>query len=288
MSFVTTLPEALAAAAAQLQTLGSSMAAENVAAAAPTTAIAPAAADEVSALQATQFTAFGNLYQSVSAQAQAVHQMLVNTLGTNAGSYATTESANQAATASTPFSGLFSAIFGQPAYTGGGLLSNNLADIFNIGEGNWASASSDMLSLAGGGLLPKNAGPTDVPAGGLEAGLGGGVLASAAAPASSVGSAGLGGAAGLGAAPVLAGVGQSSSVGGLSVPPTWAGDAVPAATANQARLVGTGWTSAAPQGAPATAVPAGMPAAASVGKSAGFGAPRYGVKPKVAPKPAVV
>ncbi|MBV9319249.1 MAG: PE domain-containing protein [Mycobacterium sp.] len=286
MSFVTTLPEALAAAAAQLQTLGSSMAAENAAAAAPTTAIAPAAADEVSALQATQFTAFGNLYQAVSAQAQAIHQMLVGTLGTNAGSYTATEAANQAATASTPFSGLFSAIFGQPAYTGGGLLSNNLSNIFNIGTGNWASASSDLLALAGGGLLPSVEGPTDVPAAGLGAGLGGGLLTSAAAPASSAGSAGL--SAGLGGAPVLAGVGQASSVGALSVPPTWAGNAVPAATSTPAKLVGTGWTSAAPQGAPVNTVPAGMPAAASVGKSAGFGAPRYGVKPKVAPKPAVV
>lgn len=87
---------------------------------------------------------------------------------------------------------------------------------------------------------------------------------------------------------MLAGVGQASSVGALSVPPSWAGDAVPAASSAPAKLVGTGWTSAAPQGAPVNTVPAGMPAAASAGKSAGFGAPRYGVKPKVMPKPAVV
>ncbi|WP_375489518.1 PE domain-containing protein, partial [uncultured Mycobacterium sp.] len=56
MSFVKTLPEAIAAAATQLEGLGSSMAAENAAAATATTAIAPAASDEVSALQAGIFS----------------------------------------------------------------------------------------------------------------------------------------------------------------------------------------------------------------------------------------
>jgi hypothetical protein len=57
MSFVTTQPEALAYAAGKLQTLGSAMADESAAAAAPTTGVVPAAADEVSALQATIFAA---------------------------------------------------------------------------------------------------------------------------------------------------------------------------------------------------------------------------------------
>lgn len=293
MSFVTTLPEALAAAAAQLQAFGSTMAAENAAGAAPTTAVVPAAADEVSVLQATQFSAFGSLYQSVSAQAQAVHQMLVSTLGTNAGSYATTESVNQAATsaASLTSSNPLAWLIGTPAYTGGGLLSNNFSSLGNINAGNWGAASSDMWALAGGGLLSGSNGPTDVPAEGLGAGLTGGTLAGAAEPAGAVGPAGAigpAGAGGFGAAPVLAGVGQASSAGGLSVPPSWAGNAVPAASSTPAKLVGAGWTSAAPQGAPVNAVPAGMPAAASVGKSAGLGAPRYGVKPKVMPKPTVV
>ncbi|EUA50581.1 polymorphic PE/PPE family protein [Mycobacterium xenopi 3993] len=39
--------------------------------------------------------------------------------------------------------------------------------------------------------------------------------------------------------------------------------------------------------APAATVPAGMPSVASAGKTAGFGAPRYGVKPTVMPRPAV-
>jgi hypothetical protein len=94
VSFVTTQPEALSAAAANLTGIGSGMAAQNAAAAAPTTGVVPAAADEVSALTAAQFAAHAQLYQAVSAQAAAIHEMFVNTLGTSAGSYAATEAAN--------------------------------------------------------------------------------------------------------------------------------------------------------------------------------------------------
>lgn len=52
MSFVTTQPEALAAAAGSLQGIGSALNAQNAAAATPTTGVVPAAADEVSALTA--------------------------------------------------------------------------------------------------------------------------------------------------------------------------------------------------------------------------------------------
>jgi uncharacterized protein (DUF362 family) len=55
MSFVSTQPEVLTAAAGTLQVIGSSMSAQNAAAAAPTTGVVPAAADEVSALTAVQF-----------------------------------------------------------------------------------------------------------------------------------------------------------------------------------------------------------------------------------------
>jgi PE family len=98
MSFVTAQPDALAAAAGNLQSIGASMSAENAAAAGPTTGVLPAAADEVSALTAAQFAAHAQMYQAVSAQAAAIHQMFVSTLATSAGSYAATEAANAAAT----------------------------------------------------------------------------------------------------------------------------------------------------------------------------------------------
>jgi hypothetical protein len=94
MSFVTRQPEALAAAAGALQGIGSAMSAQNAAAAAPTTGVVPAPADEVSALTAAQFGAHAQVYQAVGALAAAVHEMFVTTLGTSSGSYAATEAAN--------------------------------------------------------------------------------------------------------------------------------------------------------------------------------------------------
>ena len=94
MSFVTTQPEQLTAAAGQLAGIGSAVSSQNAAAAAPTSGVVPAAADEVSALTAAQFAAHAQMFQAVSAQAAAIHEMFVSTLGTSAGSYAATEAAN--------------------------------------------------------------------------------------------------------------------------------------------------------------------------------------------------
>jgi hypothetical protein len=97
MSFVTTHPEALTSAAGNLHGIGSAMAAGNMAAAAPTTGVVPAAADEVSALTAAQFAAHAQMYQAISAQATAIHELFVSTLGISAESYVATEAANAAA-----------------------------------------------------------------------------------------------------------------------------------------------------------------------------------------------
>ena len=97
MSFVTTQPEALTSTAAELHSIGSVVEAGNMAAAAPTTGVVPAAADEVSALTAAQFAAQGVLYQQLSAPASAINELFVSALATSAGSYAATEVANAAA-----------------------------------------------------------------------------------------------------------------------------------------------------------------------------------------------
>jgi ABC-type cobalamin/Fe3+-siderophores transport system ATPase subunit len=97
MSFVSIVPEMLSAAAGNLQSIGSAVNARNAAALAPTTGLVPAAADEVSALTAMQFVAHAQMYQTVSAQATAMHQMFVSVLAASAGSYANTEAANAAA-----------------------------------------------------------------------------------------------------------------------------------------------------------------------------------------------
>ena len=311
MSFVKTLPESLATAAGQLEGIGNSFSAQNAAAAAPTTGLPPAAADEVSALQAGIFSTYGQLYQTVSAQAQAIHQQFVNLLGTSAGSYGQTEAANQVAAGSTPLSGLGSLLGGSSSATSAAAtstspvdsltnfingvtntltnspLNSNLTNLANIQVGNWASAYSDLIGMGGGGLLSALSAPSaDV--GGLGAGLVGSVTpAAAAGVGGAAGIAGLAGAGGLGGMPVLAGVGQAPSIGALSVPPSWAG-AVPAA-GTPVTLAGHGWTTAAPDTAPVATMPAGMPSVASAGRGGmGLGAPRYGVKPKVMPTPAVV
>src|ERR1700758_1328671 len=94
MSFVTALPGMLASAAGDLQTIGAAVAAGNMAAAEPTTGVAPPAADDVSALTAAFFAAHGLMYQGGSAQAPAIHELSVSTLLASAGSYAAAETAN--------------------------------------------------------------------------------------------------------------------------------------------------------------------------------------------------
>jgi hypothetical protein len=302
MSFVTTVPEALAAAASQLEGIGTSMASENAAVAAPTTGVLPAAADEVSALQASIFSTYGQLYQTLSVQAQAIHQQFVNTLDTSASSYAATEAANQAGAASTPLSGLGSLLGGSSAATsaatdpsgnifdflnnilgGSGILgtsglNSNALNLMNVQVGNWASAASDLIGMGGGGLLTALPAEAAGDIGGLAAGLDGAVMPAAGGAAA---------AGGLGGAPVLASMGQASSLGALSVPPSWAGEAIPVSSANPAMLTGAGWTAAPHTGSVAT-LPAGMPAASTGRGGYGYGVPRYGVKPKVMPKPTAI
>ncbi|NDJ87662.1 PPE family protein [Mycolicibacter kumamotonensis] len=104
---------------------------------------------------------------------------------------------------------------------------------------------------------------------GLGAGLGGGL------------GNGLGG---LGTASAT--MGQAASVGGLSVPQSWAA-AVPT-TAPASGVAATGWTVAAHAAEPGAAGMPGVPlAGAGQGRNYGFAAPRYGFKPTVMVRPVV-
>ncbi|OBI69426.1 PE domain-containing protein [Mycobacterium sp. E796] len=278
MSFLTAIPEELLAAAAQLEGIGNSLTAQNAGAAAPTTAIAPAAADQVSALQSALFSSYGTIYQQIAAEAQAMQQQFVSTLGLSSGTYTSTEAANVAAATPTDLVNQLATLFGGPLGSTNGLptsLSSNLANVFNIGGGNYASAASDLLGMAGGGLLPAAASDTGDAA--AAAGAADAATASATGPAGGVG---VGGA--VGAMPV-AGMGSATMVGKLSTPPSWAGSFV-SATSPATAVQTVGWTAAAPQAGTGTIVP-GMPGlGAAARNSAGFGAPRYGVKPIVMPK----
>ena len=202
MSFVTAQSPALLAAADKLQHLGTAMAAQNAAMATPTANVVPAAADGVSALQAMQFSAYGTWYHQVSQQAEVIHQMLVNTLGSNAGSYGEAESTNQATTGSNSLTGLLNALAGgSPAAPGDPALSSSsgagLATAFN-GLQNFGAASSDMFDLSQGQYAPEAQAAADSL----------GIPSDAAAvPATTSAVAPVGG-AGLGAMPVTAGVGS--------------------------------------------------------------------------------
>lgn len=253
MSFLTAHTEELAAAAGKLQTIGAQQSTQNAAVAVPTTSgMIPAAADEVSALQASLFAAYGALYQQVSAEATAMYDAFVNTLGLSAQTYSTTESANSAAAA------LPAALTDSPLA--------DVANIVNIGVGNWASAASNLVGLANGGLLLP-----------LEEG----------AVEGAADAAGLEGAAAVGAgeAPLASGL-AASPIAAMSAPPAWAG---PAALVSSASSRPLAWAAAAPPTAADTTLLPGMPGLASASRnSSGFGAPRYGVKPIVMARPASI
>ena len=292
-----TLPEELLAAQAALQGILTNLAAQNAGAAGATTVIAPAASDPISAQQAAIFSTYGTTYQQIAAEAQALQEQYANNLGVSSNSYSTTEATNaaqnalsnsslisNASSAADPASNpldIFQYLLGGTGNYSTGLggpfsLSGNTANLFNIGGGNWASAGSDLLGLAGGGLLDTSV--SDAAAGAD--------LAGTTAPV--VGPVGVGGVGGLGAMPMAAGIGQATMVGKLSVPPSWAGTVTPVAATSAAPLETVGWTGAAPQAGPGAIIP-GMPGVGAAARnSAGFGAPRYGVKPIVMPKVAAV
>jgi hypothetical protein len=94
MSFVIAMPEMVGTAATDLASIGSTLSAANVAAAAPTTGIVAAAEDEVSAAIAALFGEHGQAYQAMSAQAAAFHSEFVNLMNADAGAYLSTEIAN--------------------------------------------------------------------------------------------------------------------------------------------------------------------------------------------------
>jgi len=96
MSYVIAAPEFVTVAASDLATIGSTIRAAHTAAGA-TTQIVAAAEDEVSAAIAAVFSAHGQGFQALGAQAAAFHDQVVQALTAAAGSYAGTEAANIAA-----------------------------------------------------------------------------------------------------------------------------------------------------------------------------------------------
>ena len=87
MNYVLAAPEMMAAAATNLGNIGSTISAANAAAAAPTSAVLAAGADQVSVGVATMFGAYTQAYQAISAQAAAFHEQFVEHLNAGAVAY---------------------------------------------------------------------------------------------------------------------------------------------------------------------------------------------------------
>lgn len=87
MSFLVTAPAVITTAAENLAGIGSTLAEATAAAAAPTTGIAAAAADEVSAAITELFGGFAQEFQAISTQAATFHEQFVGLLQGGASAY---------------------------------------------------------------------------------------------------------------------------------------------------------------------------------------------------------
>jgi hypothetical protein len=94
MSLVIAAPELMTDTAMDLANIGSALNLAHMAAATPTVAVVPAAADEVSVNIAHLFSLQAQEYQALAGQAAAFHDQFVQHLTSSAASYAGAEAAN--------------------------------------------------------------------------------------------------------------------------------------------------------------------------------------------------
>src|SRR5580693_9514319 len=97
MTSLVTQPQLMATAAADAAQINSAISAARAAAAGPTTGLVAAAQDEVSAMTATLFGAYGQEYQAILQQASAFHEQFVAALSAAGNAYTEAESANATA-----------------------------------------------------------------------------------------------------------------------------------------------------------------------------------------------
>ncbi len=213
MSLLNVVPGLLESSAADLQRIGAELNAAHAAAAAPTTGLAAAGADEVSATVTALFSDYGQAFHTLSAQASAFHRQFVQALSGAQSAYSAAEAANasplQAVVADAQSLAVFSpwqTLTGRPLVGNGahgaagtGAAGGDSGWIFGNG-GNGGSGATGQAGGNGG-----NAGLIGV---GGNGGTGG--------AAASTGSVGIGGAAGTGGA-LLGTNGSSGLAGGTNV-----------------------------------------------------------------------
>jgi hypothetical protein len=94
MAFLIAAPALVSAAVSELAGIGSALGEANAVALVGTTALMPAAGDEVSAAIASLFSGYAKAYQSLGARAASFHRQFVQALNGAGNSYAATEAAN--------------------------------------------------------------------------------------------------------------------------------------------------------------------------------------------------
>ena len=137
MSYLVAAPEFLASAATDLSNIGSAVTASNAAAAAQTTNVLAAAEDEVSAAVAAVFSAHGQGFQALGAQAAAFHHQFVKALSGAGCTYTAAEAAN-ASLVSVPGLGPSSAAPAQPLHL------PSLSSVIN-GFVNWLNQAVNLI-----------------------------------------------------------------------------------------------------------------------------------------------
>jgi hypothetical protein len=145
MSFMLAEPGALVSAASDVAGIGSTLSTAHAAAAAPTTGVLAAAADEVSTHIAALFSQHAQSYQQLSARAAVFHEQFVAALAATASNYAAAETA-AAQTLVNAVSAPAQAVLGHPV---GGALSNAVSRVEAVFAGNGAAGA-----IFGGGFNP--------------------------------------------------------------------------------------------------------------------------------------
>jgi PE family len=133
VSYLVTAPDEIGAAAQNLAGIRSLLAGSAASAAAPTTAMAAAAQDEVSALVAATFNDFGQEFQIINAEANAFHGEFVGMLTAGAGAYQNTEAANAAAAATGAMNAPVQGLLGQSIQGAAGATHADLGPIVTGG-----------------------------------------------------------------------------------------------------------------------------------------------------------
>ncbi|OBA70403.1 hypothetical protein A5641_12960 [Mycobacterium sp. 1554424.7] len=148
MSYVIATSEMMSSAATDLAAMGANVNAAHLVAAAPTVAVIPSAADEVSAGIAHLFSAHARHFQALAGQAAAFHQQFVQNMTGAAASYSSAES-GIAATLTPTFPSLvdFFQFLQSDFVTASGNFVNSFGSFPNVRLDQLGRAGSDVLAF---------------------------------------------------------------------------------------------------------------------------------------------